>query len=338
MAETTEIAWCDATWSPWEGCQKVGPGCDHCYAEARNKRFAAGANWGPGAPRRRTVDWSKPRLWNRAAGQAGRRMKVFPSLCDPFDNAVPVEWRLAFFQLIAATPHLDWLLLTKRIGNVAGMLGDWKTVPLLPNIWLGATVVTQAEADRDIPKLLAVPARVRFLSVEPMLEQMDITPFLWGKHAAVDLVCQNCPRDADCECGYHTREALKLPSLSWVICGGESGPHARPMHPDWARSLRDQCHAAGVPFTFKQWGCWRAAAWFDGPDADADAGDDFVDLDRVGHVFLANDGRTWDTNGGRLMYPPLPLGHWCLMVNEGKKAAGRVLDGRTHDEFPEVPQ
>ncbi|MFN3630246.1 MAG: DUF5131 family protein, partial [Casimicrobiaceae bacterium] len=133
-------------------------------------------------------------------------------------------------------------------------------------------------------------------------------------------------------------EALKLPSLSWVICGGESGPHARPMHPDWARSLRDQCHAAGVPFMFKQWGCWRAAAWFDGPDADADAGDDFVDLDRVEHVFLANDGRTWDTNGGRLMYPPLPLGHWCLMVNEGKKAAGRVLDGRTHDEFPEVPQ
>lgn len=107
------------------------------------------------------------------------------------------------------------------------------------------------------------------------------------------------------------------------------------MHPDWARSLRDQCRAAGVPFLFKQWGNWRAAAWFDGPDADDDSGDAFVDLERTNHVFIANDGRTWDTLGGRLMYPPLPLGHWCLMVNEGKKSSGRLLDGLTWDEAPQ---
>lgn len=298
MAETTEIAWCDATWSPWEGCQKVGPGCDNCYAEARNKRFAAGANWGPGAPRRRTVDWTKPRLWNRAAGKAGRRMKVFPSLCDPFDNAVPMEWRFAFFHLIADTPHLDWLLLTKRIGNAAAVLGDYPTLPLLPNIWLGDTVVTQAEADRDIPKLLAVPARVRFLSIEPMLGPIDLSRWLVpcdqgsrpGPGGVGGVTCADCGGDGHgCQ------------PLAWVIVGGESGPHARPLHPDWARGLRDQCAAAGVPFLFKQWGEWLPAGQDGAPERDE-------------QLINASD----------------------VPMRVGKAAAGRLLDGRTHDQFPEV--
>lgn len=336
MAETTEIAWCDATWSPWEGCQKVGPGCDNCYAEARNKRFAAGANWGPGAPRRRTVDWTKPRLWNRAAAQAGRRMKVFPSLCDPFDNAVPTRWLWDFVRLIIATPHLDWLLLSKRIGNARAMLNEavaaawgdfvgapaWDERPLF-NVWLGATVVDQTEADRDIPKLLAIPSRgARFLSIEPMLGPIDITPFLWGKHAAVDSVCQNCPRDADCECGYHTRQALKLPPLSWVICGGESGPHARPMHPEWPRSLRDQCDDASVPFLFKQHGEWVSS----GEPAWSRVTGKRVALLRPDGSIVPDDSdeaRDEDANV-------------VTMSCVGKAAAGRLLDGRTHDQFPEV--
>ena len=202
-----------------------------------------------------------------------RRPRVFcASLADVFDNEVPQEWRRDLFALIAITPRLDWQLLTKRIGNVSDMVAKIATAPRMAshagdlmahhwrngeppaNVSLGASIVNQPEADRDIQKLLATPAAKRFLSMEPLLGPVDLTPFLWGKHEAVDPICQNCPRDADCECGYHTRRDLKLPAIDWVIVGGESGPKARPMHPQWAQSLRDQCNAAGVPFLFKQWG------------------------------------------------------------------------------------
>lgn len=122
----TTIEWTDASWSPWEGCQKVGPGCDHCYAESMNRWLRQGANWGPGAPRRVYSDdhWEKPLRWNDAAAKLGEYRKVFPSVCDPFDNAAPVGQRERFAQLIANTPHLVWMLLTKRIGNAAAMLAD----------------------------------------------------------------------------------------------------------------------------------------------------------------------------------------------------------------------
>jgi len=349
VSENTKIEWCDHTFNPWEGCQKVGPGCDHCYAETRNARFGGGQapNWGPGAPRRRTseANWRKPLQWQAKAAefqaQHGRRQRVFcASLADVFDNQVPVQWRADLLQLIDLTPDLDWLMLTKRIGNVVPMLseiaraaGGVRAIDLWPrpNVWLGATITSQAEADRDIRRLLSVPARVRFLSMEPLLGPVNLTDVPGpesghGHHEFSPIITINALKRAD----------WQQPHIDWVIVGGESGPGARPMHPDWARSLRDQCAAAGVPFLFKQWGNWRAAAWFDGPDADRDEGDDFADLDRVENVFLAADGRTWDTNGGRLMYPPLPLGHWCLMVNEGKKAAGRLLDGIEHNGFPGV--
>ena len=383
MSANTKIEWCDHTFNPWEGCQKVGPGCDHCYAEARNARFAGGTaiNWGPGAPRRRTsaANWALPKRWNAQAdafmAQHGRRQRVFcASLADVFDNAVEREWRDDLATLILNTPNLDWLLLTKRIGNAGTMLGEMFLDGPPDNLWLGATITDQPEADRDIAKLIRLPAAKRFLSVEPMLGDLDLMRWLQpytcadcSYHGSVNDCgpdgCEKCGeqeafegRDTCKACGADDQSAR--PScprcgshrsyeedngfiwsgekrlIDWVIVGGESGPGARPMHPDWARSLRDQCQAAGVPFLFKQWGNWRAAAWFDGPDADADSDDDFVDLDRTEHLFVAKDGRTWDTLGGRLMYPPLPLGHWCLMVNEGKKAAGRLLDGRTWDGFP----
>ncbi len=155
MSENSKIEWTDHTFNPWEGCQKVGPGCDHCYAETRNARFAGGTaiNWGPDAPRRRTStsNWAKPRAWNAAAAEFfakhGRRQRVFcASLADVFDTAVPVQWRRDLFDLIEATPHLDWLLLTKRIGNArnlyAGAYLD-SARPWPDNVWLGATVVTQ---------------------------------------------------------------------------------------------------------------------------------------------------------------------------------------------------
>lgn len=329
MSEQTNIEWADSTLNPWIGCTKVSPGCDNCYAEKSIPALMQGIKWGPGAARRRTTTHERAAVtWNsnhaQFFAQHGRRRRVFcASLADVFDREVPTSWRRDLFDLIRCTPHLDWLILTKRIGNAASMIQDalgdlWhstepgKAWPWA-NVWLGATVVNQAEADRDIPKLRAVPARVRFLSIEPMLGPVDLrftNGLVHGCDAADYL-------------------------LDWVICGGVSGPHARPMHPDWVRSLRDQCAEAGVPFLFKQWGNWRAASWFDGPDADADDGDDFVNLDRTEHLFIANDGRTWDTVGGRYMYPPLPLGHWCLMVRDGKKASGRLLDGVVHDAWPE---
>lgn len=351
MARQTNIEWCDATFNPWIGCTKVGPGCDHCYAERSTPARVLSVEWGPHAERRRTsaANWSQPLQWERQHDQFfathGRRRRVFcASLADVFDNQVPASWRAHLFALIEQTPHLDWLLLTKRIGNVMPMLSEvahslfWMDrleAPGLPeNVWLGATVVSQEEADRDIPKLLQAPAAKRFISMEPLLGPVDLEAIPFGPP------CTGCgePVRLDALTGstycLYACDGPHFRAVDWVIVGGESGPHARPMHPDWARSLRDQCAAAGVPFLFKQWGSWRAAAWFDGPDADRDEGDEFVDLDRVDHVFLARDGRTWETNGGRHMYPPLPLGHWCLMVYEGKRATGRTLDGRTHLEWP----
>lgn len=315
MAQNSPIEWTDHTWSPWEGCTKVSPGCNNCYAEGMNRWLRKGENWGPGAPRREFSEkhWEKPLRWNEKAAKAGTRPRVFPSICDPFDNEVPDAWRHQFLRLILDTPQLTWLLLTKRIGNVAKMLdGDqWNH---LGNVWLGATVVNQEEADRDIPKLLAVPARVRFLSVEPMLAPVDV------RFSFADARVIRCPR-----CMFGTNildhgpcpndgETLRNdPGVDWVICGGESGPHSRPMHPDWARSLRDQCATAGVPFFFKQWGEW-------------------IEADRDGSLVYAGDSS--GVMLGERRYVSTRV-EYADFVRVGKAAAGRLLDGRTHDEFPE---
>lgn len=344
MSANTKIEWCDHTFNPWEGCTAVSPGCDHCYAEARNLRFNGGQaiNWGPGAPRRRTSDaaWRQPVRWNRQAAVAQgswdlavlthgeaellkrgfikpARPRVFcASLADVFDNQVPAEWRAELFYLITKTPHLDWLLLTKRIGNAREMMRDAmaeidplaEAVLPLPNIWIGATVANQAEADRDIPKLLAVPAARRFLSIEPMLGPVDL--------GRVFATCSDDRSSLGCDCSAGHMNALTgmarcgrtgeryvdFPGVDWVICGGESGPHARPMHPDWVRSLRDQCAAAGVPFLFKQWGEWSPWTGGEHPPAQEE------------HPF------------GWIAKAP--------MAKVGKKRAGRLLDGREHNEFP----
>lgn len=304
MSENSKIEWTDHTFNPWEGCQKVGPGCDRCYAETRNARFGGGqaVNWGPGAPRRRTsaANWRKPLAWERNAGafyaQNQRHQRVFcASLGDVFDNAVDPAWRADLFELIRATPNLDWLLLTKRIGNVLNMGYPIGADGLmLPNIWLGATICNQEEADRDIPKLLAVPARVRFLSMEPLLGPVDLRTIDIDGHSEIYPLKGTVSCEDD-----DGNPVANLPAIDWVIVGGESGTNARPMHPDWARSLRDQCSAAGVPFLFKQWGEWLGA----GQD-------------------------------GNHNHDPIELNASDLPVRVGKKAAGRLLDGVQHDGFP----
>lgn len=336
MAENTKIEWCDSTFNPWVGCTKVGPGCDHCYAEGWAKRSGL-VQWGPGAERRRTSEsnWRKPLQWNAqpfvectACGWRGEkreahwggsqcpscrgqeslkpaRRRVFcASLADVFDNEVPAEWRADLFDLIAKTPNLDWLLVTKRIGNVGRMIPDCWSVMMPPNLWLGITVVNQAEADRDIPKLLATPAEVRFLSMEPLLGPVLIDT----------LLCE-LPEDED-GAPYPGR-------LDWVIVGGESGPKARPMHPQWARDIRDQCAAAGVPFLFKQWGEF----------ANAEAAN--VPLNTA----YESKAGGWVSKTGTFLLgeAALPSRAEDLHVfRVGKKVAGRLLDGREHNGFPEV--
>ena len=228
MAETTGISWTDATFNPWIGCAKVSPGCDHCYAEVSTPSRTMKIIWGAQEARKRTSasNWHLPVRWNNLHdqffSQHGRRRRVFcASLSDVFDNQVNPQWREDLWTLIRETPNLDWLLLTKRIGNVAGMLpSDWGIG--WKNVWLGASMVNQAEYDRDKSKLAGTHAHVRFISFEPLLSAIDAHGDMSGIH--------------------------------WAIVGGESGPKARTMPLGVAESLHDQCKASGVAFYFKQHG------------------------------------------------------------------------------------
>ncbi len=302
MSENSKIEWTDHTFNPWWGCSKVSPGCDHCYAEALDKR-TGGDHWGAGVPRRRTSPqyWNIPRRWNAEAERTGKRPRVFcASMADVFDNEVPKAWRTDLWQLIRETPQLRWLLLTKRIGNAEKMLpADWPGA--FPHVGLMISVVNQQEADRDIPKLLDTPAAWRGLSMEPLLGLVDISVYL---HDSTCLIFEG----AGCSC-YEPYET----SLDWVIVGGESGHGARPMHPEWAQLLRDQCIAAEVPFFFKQWGDWLPIG--------QEVAEEFRPI-------IGKDAKKrfhiWQDKPGN------------ISLSTGKKAAGRKLDFVEHNALPEA--
>lgn len=219
MAELTDISWTHSTFNPWIGCTKVSPGCDHCYAEALDKRHRWGGDthWGTGKPRKRTSPayWRQPYTWNKKAAASGQPWRVFcASLADVFDNEVPDDWRWELRDLILATPSLTWLLLTKRIGLARDK--PWLTDH--PNVWIGATIVNQEEADRDVAKLLRTPAAKRFVSYEPALGPVD-----WSK----------------------------FPGLDWIIVGGESmqGARARYFAVTWAENtIRQARSIQAAPF------------------------------------------------------------------------------------------
>ena len=237
MGAITRIAWCDATFNPWVGCLRVSTACDRCYAAALSWRYGWRDGkrrdlWDVRADRKRTSSayWRGPLRWNERAQAEGTRRRVFcASMADVFDNKVPTSWRVDLWSLIRSTPALDWFLLTKRPQNIREMLPiDWGEG--WPHVWLGTTTENQEEANRRIPHLVAIPAAARFLSVEPMLEPVDVASWLV------------LPSDEG-----------RTP-ISWIIVGGESGGGARPMHPDWVRGLRDQVHAAGAKLFMKQIG------------------------------------------------------------------------------------
>ena len=215
----SKISWTTHTWNPWFGCTEVSPGCDNCYAKFLMETLWKKVKWGRGKPRKRTTAdyWKQPLRWNRQAADVGIRTKVFSaSLGDVFDTEVPKQWRDDLFALIRDTPNLDWQLLTKRPGEAVKYAGNQ---PWPDNAWIGTSIEDQKRASRA-QIITRIPAPVRFLSVEPLLGPVQ----------------------------------LDLAGIDWVIVGGESGPRHRTMETDWARSVRDQCRAAGVPFFFKQVG------------------------------------------------------------------------------------
>lgn len=251
--KNSAIPWTQHSFAPWLGCARVSPGCDLCYAEQWTARFHK-AQWGPTAPRQRTAlsAWRQPLSWNQKAAERGQRELVFCSeLSDVFDNQAPDSWRDDLWRLIRATPQLDWLLLSKRPQNIHRMLPtDWADG--WANVWLGATIENQTEADRRVPLLLSVPSIRRWLSVEPLLEPVEL------------------------------RRWLGPGKIEWIILGGESGSRARvrPMRSDWARFVRDQCSSADVPLFFKQTGSHRAD-WPVPPRGKGDTPDDWPDDLRV---------------------------------------------------------
>jgi protein gp37 len=298
--QNSKIEWTDHTFNPWWGCQRVSPGCEHCYAETLAHRYNFKV-WGPAKTTNRRMMsenyWKQPARWNKAAEAAGTRPRVFcASMADVFEEHAEVEEaRERLRELIDDTPNLDWLLLTKRPENVMFMVGDWAYthVGIPRNVWIGTSVEDQKRADERIPHLLKIPAKVRFLSCEPLLGPVDLGNV------------RGYPR------------WLVMDKLHWVIVGGESGPGARPMSADWARSLRDQCNAAGVAFHFKQWGEWLH--FRRGPQEGP-------------HGYFAGDGRTISVE--ELTSHPHEVTVVDGIIRLGKHNAGRLLDGRTWDQFP----
>lgn len=304
----------------------VSSGCEHCYAETWGKRF--GVQWGSLGTRIRTTKayWRKPYAWNKQAQKDGTRPKVFcASLADVFEdkqNQPEMDiWRAELFAMIIDTPNLDWLLLTKRPENVNRMIksaGEWwfqNGAPTtyakkllawmnhgeafaLPNVWIGTSIESQAKADQRIPKLLNIPARMRFLSMEPLLTGVDL-----------GLTMLDYPDYSDQDPGKPIEYPSKVGQMiHLVIVGGESGEGARPMNPAWARSIRDQCVSAGVPFFFKQWGEWVS---YDNLASELE--------DRIG---LAGDIPRMVKLGDTPMY------------RFGKHSTGDLLDGKEWKQFP----
>jgi protein gp37 len=277
MAKNSHIEWTNHTFNPWWGCHKISPACDNCYAEVWAKRVGQPI-WGDEAPRRffGEAHWREPIKWDKEAAAVGIRARVFcASMADVFEHRADLnQERIRLWNLIDQTPHLDWLLLTKRPQHISSLTpwrDDWP-----PNVWIGTSVENQRLAELRLPDLLSIPAAVRFLSCEPLLGPLDLS-------------------------SWFNRHSYK--PIDWVIAGGESGAHSRPMHPDWAIALLHQCLFAQVPFHFKQWGHWAPAEY-----------------EQVAHR------KTVVTMRGS---------NPVQMKAVGKKVAGRILEGTTWDSLPQ---
>lgn len=305
--KNTKIEWTDHTVNFWWGCSKISPACQFCYAETvanvfGKPIFGRKIGWGKGVPRAERLKKAIAECMaiERKAEKSGRRFKVFVnSMSDWLDDEVPIEWLTSLLSAIHACPNLDFQLLTKRPENwkprltqllktydfkgpqfFLGWLDGWLHYKKPPtNVWIGTTIENQAMANLRHAQLMRIPARIHFWSAEPLLSAIDARD-LWARHGRP----------------------------SWVICGGESGKHARPMHRDWARSLWEQCQGAGVPFFFKQWGEWIPCGQHQATPPPEKTKPELL------HSF--SDG--------------------TYAFRVGKEGAGRLLDGNLHTEFPTV--
>ena len=300
----SKILWTDETWNPITGCTKISPGCQNCYAERMSHRLKGRYGYPADDPFRVTVHESK--LWEPYRWKKPRRIFVC-SMGDLFHEDVGCHTLNYVFNVMVNNPQHIFQVLTKRPERMRHVMTRWNIADR-KHIWLGVTAENQEQADKRLPILLSIPAAVRFVSVEPMLGTVS---FRWLKIN---------PRPSS------TNEYDGLRDLSWVICGGESGQNARPMHPQWAASLRDQCEATGTPFMFKQWG-----AWYPGRK------------NQTGKVLsMYSDGRTCEFTKEAILAEERRSGidhnhnGATIIQKVGKKAAGRLLDGRTWDGMPEV--
>jgi len=321
----TSIEWTDAVWNLVTGCSKVSEGCRNCYAERLWPRLRAMGNPAYKDRNFNDVACHPERLEQPLEWKKPRRIFV-NSMSDLFHKDVPFEFIGNVFAKMHNYQQHTFMILTKRPERMKEFIEWYKTEWLAgfegawpreyTHVWMGVSVENQAAADERIPLLLRTPAAVRFISAEPLLGPVDISKWLIKY-----IPWQNAGGPNECKHGYASGIPCPdcNPSLGWVIVGGESGPGARPMHPDWVRSLRDQCQAASVPFFFKQWGEW-AVMPFDSPPRGK-----FGCWDKCSSRFNHGEGRNESIYPGTIN-----------MNRIGKKKAGRELDGRTWDEIPEV--
>ncbi|AYO30628.1 phage Gp37/Gp68 family protein [Biomaibacter acetigenes] len=322
----TKIEWATTVWNPVAGCTKISPGCEHCYAERMAKRLAGRYGYPKENPFQ--VTFHRERLNEPAKWKKPQRVFVC-SMGDLFHEDVHFQdisiiwWTMLWF-----SQH-TYMILTKRPERIIKFfeylesdIGGWKWITEggtnkryykqwkwpLPNVWIGVTAENQEMADKRIPVLLQIPAAVRFVSVEPMLGPINLI------------------KDDDLYWEPTKQQWVPRIGLDWVICGGETGPGARPMCPDWVRDLRDQCISAEVPFFFKSWGDW--APWYGDEDDGCPGDPECEEINCSG----CRKARFWRfTGGGPAGYEPRDV---LYSVRVGKKAAGRILDGQEWNQLP----
>jgi len=369
MSDNTKIEWTEATWNPITGCTVVSAGCKNCYAmklagtRLQHHPSRAGltidTSNGPvwNGQVRFNQEWlDQPLKWKRP------RMIFVCAHGDLFHESVPDEWIDRVFAVMALAPHHTFQVLTKRADRMmsycrnAGYRPEFYArqrdsafrvhLPL-PNVWLGVSVENQEAANERIPLLLDTPAAVRWISAEPLLGPINLnsTPPVPGSipvnGATVADISGCLPKWQQSPVRAKLRDGI-----DWVVAGGESGPNARPMHPDWARSLRDQCQEAGVAYFFKQWGEWKPVSqggdWYDSLYKPIRVAVDHENQDALNEIY----GRTCMVDQGILhlngSLHGISLGAFKFgtgamhMFKVGKKAAGRILDDRAWDEYPKT--
>lgn len=301
MGENSKIEWTDHTVNFWWGCLKVSPGCEHCYAETLSKRWGYDI-WGPAktTDRRRTKSpWKDILRWDRKAGREGRRIRVFcQSMSDFFeDHPQCNEWRPEAMDILESLQHADVQLLTKRPENVSRMCPNSWLLDWPAHIWIGTSIENRETAIERIDVLTSIPAKIRFLSIEPLIEPVLL-------------------------------DMLHEKKIHWIIVGGESGRKARPMHPIWANTLVKLCLQWSIPIFFKQWGEWGPVGilgneeqhWIAKVNGWKRPDDTWLDL--AGRIVSEDEG------SDNIRYPI------AVMKRLGKNKSGRLLYGRDWSEFP----